>query len=380
MTTSSAHPVRLRWFVGTAVSLVLLTFLLGANIEHLLLGWIYFPLRVLPQFRIDWPTAAIGLVAFAAFVFGLHFTLGWFLRRLTFDDKQLRGWPFRSTIATALLVLLLFLGGTAMVGVTHQGVWLLVGRSTDNLQRLESPIGVVTVARQSALQMQAGNNLKITSLSIQNYHDVFQAIPPGGTMTEDGELLHGWGIFGLLGMINPDGIDFSLPWNQPPNARFYKCNFRYFVNPGLSAPQFDSQGFGLSHFAGNLHVLGTKTIVPRKHEPLESFDDSIRQIWQSGQALDYKGISDGATNTILIGTVAENLKPWGHPANVRNPGRGINRHPDGFGGPPQWNGAMFSFCDGHTQFVSSKADPRVLQQLATPAGGEQATADDLPGR
>ena len=34
---------------------ILLVALLGINIEQLLLGWIYFPLRTIPQMTIDWP-------------------------------------------------------------------------------------------------------------------------------------------------------------------------------------------------------------------------------------------------------------------------------------------------------------------------------------
>ena len=48
---------------------------------------------------------------------------------------------------------------------------------------------------------------------------------------------------------------------------------------------------------------------------------------------------------------------------------------DGFGGPPQWKGAMISFCDGHTALLNNKIDPKVLRALATPAGGEPIPAD-----
>ena len=81
-------------------------------------------------------------------------------------------------------------------------------------------------------------------------------------------------------------------------------------------------------------------------------------------------ITDGTSSTILLGTVGEQFKPWGHPANVRDPALGINRSPQGFGGPPGWNGAMFLMCDGSVKFLRDDTDLSVMKALATPAGGE----------
>ena len=103
--------------------------------------------------------------------------------------------------------------------------------------------------------------------------------------------------------------------------------------------------------------------------------DSMRQFGEKKLTIKSSQITDGTSNTLLVGTVTQRFKPWGHPANVRDPGRGIGRSPDGFGGPPQWNGAVFSFCDGHTALLNSKIDPKVLRALATPAGGETIPAD-----
>ncbi len=57
-------------------------------------------------------------------------------------------------------------------------------------------------------------------------------------------------------------------------------------------------------------------------------------------------------------------------SNVRDPARGINRSPEGFGGPPGWNGAMFLMCDGSVKFLSENTDLSVMKALATPTGGE----------
>lgn len=73
---------------------------------------------------------------------------------------------------------------------------------------------------------------------------------------------------------------------------------------------------------------------------------------------------------ILIGTAGDRFKPWGHPANLRDPSDGINRSPEGFGGPRGWHGAMVLMCDGAVRMMNEKTDPKILRALATPAGGE----------
>ena len=87
-----------------------------------------------------------------------------------------------------------------------------------------------------------------------------------------------------------------------------------------------------------------------------------------------KDFADGTSNTILLGTVAARPKPWGQPANVRDPALGMNRDPEGFGGPEHWGGGLLLMADGTVKDVSRETDPRVLHDLGTPAGGEGMTA------
>ena len=71
------------------------------------------------------------------------------------------------------------------------------------------------------------------------------------------------------------------------------------------------------------------------------------------------------------------FRPWGHPANWRDPSDGINKSPDGFGGPRGSGGAQFVMADGSVRFVSDAISPRVLQALGTPNGREEVPADAL---
>jgi prepilin-type processing-associated H-X9-DG protein len=81
-------------------------------------------------------------------------------------------------------------------------------------------------------------------------------------------------------------------------------------------------------------------------------------------------ISDGAAQTLLIGEVNSRFVPWRHPVNWRDPARGINRAPDGFGGPASSGGAQFLMADGSVRFVSQQTSEHVLRALSTPAAGD----------
>ena len=80
-----------------------------------------------------------------------------------------------------------------------------------------------------------------------------------------------------------------------------------FLNPQIGEFR-DARGYALSHYAGNVHVVGRR----RPLAPAE--------------------VTNGAANTIALGEAADSFKAWGDPANLRDPARGINRDPGGFGG------------------------------------------------
>jgi len=272
----------------------------------------------------------------------------------------------------------MFAAGTAMVGATHQFVWLLSGRATKSAAPREPVISMIGAARSAAQQQMVSRNAGYMAIGIESFHDNFQTLPPGGTKTDKGELLHGWAIFMAPFLaFGSESIDYAIPWNRPPNAELYKCNVGMFVNQSLGGPYFDDQGFGLSHFAGNQHVLPIRTVNFEKPKPTEGYRHHLpmQELGKMNQAMNMSQITDGTSNTLLLGTVSERFKPWGHPANIRDPSLGIDRSPDGFGGPPSWTGAVFSFCDGHTALINRKIDPRVLRQLATPSGGEPPVTD-----
>jgi prepilin-type processing-associated H-X9-DG protein len=143
-------------------------------------------------------------------------------------------------------------------------------------------------------------------------------------------------------------IDFGVPWDHPRNAPAFRTELPVYWVPAIPDRK-DGVGYALSHYAGNAHVLGCD--VPRT----------------------LADVKDGTASTLMAGEVVGDFKPWGYPANWRDPALGINRPPEGFGGP--FGGANFLFMDGSVRFLKDTIDPRVLKSLGTPAGGETVSSD-----
>jgi prepilin-type processing-associated H-X9-DG protein len=138
----------------------------------------------------------------------------------------------------------------------------------------------------------------------------------------------------------------KLAWDHPRNASVFKSRVLSYENPGLPDDrQRDAPGRSLTEYAANVHVLGG----PRR--------------------LTFASITDGTSNTILAGEIARRFPPWGMTGNSRDPAKGINRSPAGFGGPYP-GGANVSFVDGAVRFIKNTVDPKVLEALGTPKGGE----------
>jgi Protein of unknown function (DUF1559) len=308
----------------------------------IILGWLLFLLRTLPRMTVDWPSVFVGCLALVLFTLGIH-GAGRAWRRTAGDAPR---WKIRWSLAAVAVVFLLFAAGISLVGIVHQASWLFTS---------PGPYYVQTIPW--AFERYSPNNLRQIALAMQNYNETYDGKgPAGGTFTAEGEMLHSWETYCLvfIGYSTSDsnfsssGIDFNLPWNHPRNRKYFQSILPVFTNSLLPTPPvLDEQGFGLSHYAANIRVLG-----PNK-------------------PLCFTDITDGTANTFLVGEINAGFKPWGHPVNWRDPAKGINRSPQGFGGPPFGGGVYFCMVDGSVRFVSERIEPKVLQALSTPAGGEE---------
>lgn len=352
----SLRTSRATWVVLSVVPLFFVALCAGPIVEPpfvLLFGWIFYLGHVVPQVSVNWDEAGLAGLAIACFTLGAHGFARWLYAALRPEPtagtephdanaKTASCWRLRWTLCGTAVVLLLFVAGTAMVGVVHQVAWLA---------RSKEPM--FEFSMEAAKRMSSRNNLKQIGLGGLNYHDTSGHFPPGCTVDRQGRLLHGWMTF-LLPYVEQgplfDRVDLQRPWTDPQQATVFATRLSDYMNPGLRDSE-DSAGPAPSHYAGNVHLLGGNE--PRTQSSIE----------------------DGLSNTIWAGEVVEQIKPWGYPANWRDPAQGIGRSPDGFGGP--WGkrgnrGANFVLLDGSVKFIHSETAPEVLRALATPAGHEDA--------
>jgi prepilin-type processing-associated H-X9-DG protein len=309
---------------------------------NLIVGWVFFLARVLPAIRIGWGGVATAIVCLALLAVGLHGFASWLDSQLRdADEPPMRRWKWRRTGGLIALIVVMFVAGLATVGVTHQAGWLLTSR--------EPLIGGGT--RLAVWRSQSAHNLKQIGLGLTGYRARHGAFPPGGTFAEYGRPMHGWQTM-ILPSIEQvplyNQVNFDFPWDDHRNSTCFQTVLNSYLNPGIPSEETTAGSSGApSHYAGNARVLGAHAL---------------------------RTIADGESQTIMAGEVAGGFKPWGFPANWRDPAEGINRSPDGFGSPHP-SGANVLFVDGSVRFLKDSIDPRVLKPLSTPAGGEIIAPD-----
>ena len=237
---------------------------------------------------------------------------------------------------------LLFAAGTCAVGIARHAEWMAT-----TLQPL------VWTGRPMSRRAQSLNNLRNVGIGVFQYHQQEQAYPIVGTFAPSGEAWHSWMTFILPYMEETPlyrRLDLSLPWNAPRNRPHFAKTiavYRY-PDPDKTLLPPDVDGLGIASFAGNMRVLG----------PAGS--RSIRDV------------TDGTSETILMGEVREAFRAWGDPRNLRDPAEGVKCGPASFGAPGPAP-TQFLMCGGNALMIDDAVDAEVLRQLATPSGHDGGT-------
>ena len=296
---------------------------------YLLIGWIFHAYRLATETVIDWPNLAIAAGSLGWFTLGFHLFCKWFA------STRNAQWRWRSTFGIVGLMMLAFLAGISAIGVTHQTMWMVTTKETL----------ISSGFREASPRTRSTNNLKNLGIAAHGYHDAQKSFPAGGTFDAQGRGLHGWQTV-LLPYLDHlhlhEKIDFSQPWNSPRNAEFSKLSISsYFHN--VLIEEREIAGYSVSHFTGNSHVLGAKEMK-------------------------LSDITDGTSNTLLMGAVTGEFKPWAMPMNCRDPAFGFGTT-SGFA-DVQGKAVLFVMADGTVRAVRPGIEIDVLRALATPRGGD----------
>jgi hypothetical protein len=316
-------------FLSTCGGVVLIPFFVA-------FGWIGFLGRVVPEMTVDWAGVSMAVVCLLLLVGVVQF-LGRTLARL--PTSATWRWTKSALVASAIVVV--FWAGLSAVGLTQA-----IPRFLELDEWASSRI------RAASSRTLSQNNLKQMVFAVHAHEYERKHLPLGGTFDAEGHALHGWES-SLLPHLEQDAlyrrIRLDLPWRHPDNRTAFATEVAFFRSPYLETARA-ADGWALTHYAGNIYLLG-------------------------GRLLNLRDIADGTSNTLFIGETAAEFTPWGKPFNSRDPGLGINLAANGFGCPESTvKGVNFAVGDGSVRFISEDISPRVLKALATPAGGE--TIDD----
>jgi prepilin-type processing-associated H-X9-DG protein len=246
--------------------------------------------------------------------------------------------------------------------------------------------------------MSCSNNLKQISLSLHNYHDTYNKFPsgqyfckPGGTCVNRPDWLQGWGwSASILPFIEQGNLGRQLDYGRnlydPVNIQIVRTPMPIFQCPSdatrrpevpPSGIASDPRRIATSNYCGN----GGSFSNSFESNSLASATD---QNWTNGvlrrdSKHKFADISDGTSNTILIGEVTHYNFTWdptmyGHydpPSGTACCTLALVRHGNQRLNPPpsannvikregfhslHTGGAQFTFCDGSVHFISQNID------------------------
>ncbi len=337
--------------VATAVLVLLTCAGLAVPVDFavaITFGWVWYLLRTLPEVRFETTGVTTAAVCLVLLTVGAHVFFSWLFRETGIasgaNESHLKRWKWRWTGSLVLVTLLMFVAGISVVGMTHQLGWLL----SSNEAWIVSSSG----ARGALARAVSTNKLKQIGLALHMYHQAYDSLPPGGTFDANGRALQSWQAM-ILPYMEDNGlherIDYSIPWTDRRNASAFQTEIQVYLHYGIEEHK-NAAGYALSHYASNVYMLGGNR--PR------TFND----------------VSDGTAMTIMAGEVTTGFKAWGDPTNWRDPSLGLNQNPAGFASPSP-GGVNFLMVDGSVRFIKNSVDPKVLEALSTPAGGEKVSAD-----
>lgn len=282
----------------------------------LALGWVPYLGRVVPQLNPDPWAVGTAVACLIGVTVGSHYFFRWLAGGV---------WPWKRTLRCMGLVVLMFVAGTTMVGMTHQTTWLV--RSPEPL----TGGGM----RVSAARMKSANNLKLIGIAVHNCETHSgRGELPRSSFDAAGRPVHSWQT-ALLPYLEEEAlhnrIDLTKPWTHPTNTLPLATPVGSFLNP--AHPDNRVNGYGASHYAGNVFVV-------------------------MGNAKRFDSFPQGIADTVLAGEVNAGFRAWGDPFNVRDPraGAGGGAHAYGSAGnrPPQ-----FVMLDGSVRTF----DPQKLAEL-----------------
>ncbi|MEO2018552.1 MAG: DUF1559 domain-containing protein, partial [Fuerstiella sp.] len=224
----------------------------------------------------------------------------------------------------------------------------------------------VQQAREAARRTQSKNHLKQLALAMHNYHDVYGYFPSG---THPNEKLKPDERISWLASILPfigqqplfSLVDFDESWDDDANTKPAETRVPTYLNPGsVGSPVGPAE----AHYVGICGVGADAPTLPK--------NSKRAGIFGVNRQTRMRDVTDGTSNTLMTSEASGDYGPWMAGSNATM--RSLTKQPyingpDGIGGP-YTGGCNMGLADGSVRFLSENIDPKVLEALATMAGGE----------
>jgi prepilin-type N-terminal cleavage/methylation domain-containing protein len=250
----------------------------------------------------------------------------------------------------------------------------------------------VQQAREAARRSSCKNNMKQIGLAMHNYHDTYNSLPMGMNLQIYGPFV---AILPNLDQSNLQGLyDFDLYYTDPLNADAINQTLPVYLCPTMTLPRgvpevVCNEPGGPTSYGASLGTSSNGT---------DGLFDGYAN-YASPRPVKFRDITDGQTNTVMIGEFNYQLKDytWSafscpDPSKAGQPRWGSYRWAPAYpavalgdtsgdfnvnlaANRGTWRsdhvgGAQFTLSDGSVRFVSENINATLLDYLATRSGGD----------
>ena len=257
------------------------------------------------------------------------------------------------------------------------------GKTSEQLKALPEIVSLedwgatpVDASPWSILLGKSLGNLQHIGLALQNYFSSNRGLPHAVLIGPDGKPWHSWRVL-LLPQIEPfgayDAYRWDEPWDGPNNRKLLSKMPAEYADP--------IYGENKEFYTNYVAVTGEGMMFSAQGA---KFDGSKASALAAPQGRNPDRISDGASNTLMVGHVGFDRKiPWMKPEDIEVtdnlPKFGKK---GGFGLLPYKTkiGLVSPFLrgDGFTFGIAESIDDKLLHSLFTVSGGEKFDWSAVP--